>query len=136
VGNKICPWAPEELAALRACATAGATDIEAAAAVALAYTAKTRRTPTACRTKANSLGLAVLWTTRSAALTQGYKAAFGHEDEPQDIKAAREDERFKQAMARAGYTPQEPSRDPGTTSPRVLGPTREGRPSCASGWIV
>jgi hypothetical protein len=136
MGNKICPWAPEEIEALKQCAAQGATDIEAAAAVALTYTARMRRTPAACRTKAHSMGLAVLWTTRPPALTQGYKATYGWEDENQNVKTAREDERFKAAMEAAGYAPQEPSRDPGTASPRQLGAPREGRPSSASGWIV
>jgi hypothetical protein len=136
MSNRPCPWHSEEIAALKRCAAQGMTDVEAAEAVAISYTAPQRRTPAACRTKALTLGLDVIWTTRPAALTQGYKAQCGHEDENPHVKTEREDSRFIAAMQKAGYAPQEPSRDPGTNNPRQLGPHREGRPSSSSGWIA
>jgi hypothetical protein len=136
MGNRPCPWAPEEIAALKRCAAQGLTDVEAADAVALAFTAGQRRTPHACRDKARSLGLDVVWTTRPPMLVQGYKAQYGGHDENQDVKAEREDSAFIKAMQRAGYAPQEPEKRPGTHNPRQLSPHREGRPSSSSGWGV
>jgi hypothetical protein len=135
MGNRPCPWAAEEIAALTACAQQNMTDVQAAEAVALAYTAAQRRTPHACRDKAHALGLDVIWTTRPTLLTQGYKAQYGGQDENPDVKAEREDAKFVAAMAREGHTPQEPSRDPGTTSPTTIQPARSGSISSSAGWI-
>jgi hypothetical protein len=136
MGNRPCPWAAEEVAALTFCAQQGLTDVQAAEAVALAYTATQRRTPHACRDKARALGLDVIWTTRSPTLIQGHKAQYGGQDENPDIKAEREDAKFVAAMAREGHTPQEPSRDPGTTCPVKIQPVRSGSVSSSAGWIA
>jgi hypothetical protein len=135
MGNR--PWVQAEMELLQELARKGRTDVEIAGEISKWFP---RRTPTSCYFQARLLGLEIEWTTRPAAVTPNGRLRLrpGNDERGVDVWHGAEElnDAFVAAMAREGRTPQAPSSNPGTASPRTVGPHREGRPSSASGWGV